>query len=320
MRTIFHYMKSHRPAIALVIVIKLIAALAELTIPYILEHMIDRVVPRGAFAPVLLWGFAMAAVALLARQCNVFSNSTSVTIARNCTEKMRQDLFFRTVYLSGSQIDTLGLPSLISRMTSDSYNIQNFIANIQTIGIRAPIMLLGGITITMVMEPVLASILCVMTPILIVVVVYVSWRGVPLYERVQQKLDGIVRIMRENITGIRVVKALSKEQFEKRRFREANDSMTISDLTAGFVMAIPGPFVTLCLNIGLVLVVVIGAHRVNAGASEPGVILAFLTYFHMILQSVMTLNRVFMQTPRHLPPPSVSWRYWKPKRINQSSR
>ena len=117
MRTIFHYMKSHRPAIALVIVIKLIAALAELAIPYILEHMIDRVVPRGAFLPVLLWGFAMAAVAFLARQCNVFSNSTSVTIARDCTEKMRQDLFLRTVYLSGSQIDTLGLPSLISRMS-----------------------------------------------------------------------------------------------------------------------------------------------------------------------------------------------------------
>ena len=291
-------MKEYRWGIAAVIAVKLLAALGELAIPYILEHMIDRVVPQGEFLPVVLWGMAMIAVALLARQSNVYSNSTSVTISRRCTEKMRQELFLRSVNLSGEQVDRLTLPSLISRMTSDSYNVQNFIANIQTIGIRAPIMLLGGIFITMTMDAALASILCVMAPILIVVVVFVSRKGVPLYEKVQQRLDTIVRIMRENITGIRVVKALSKEDYERRRFHEANAAMTSADLTAGIVMAIPGPFVTFCLNIGLVLVVVVGAHRVNAGVTQPGVILAFLTYFHMILQSVMAINRVFLQTSK----------------------
>ena len=298
MRGIFHYMREYRWNIAVVIVVKLLAALGELAIPYILEHMIDRVVPRGEFLPVVLWGLAMIAVAYLARQSNVYSNSTSVTISRGCTEKMRQDLFLRTVNLSGRQVDELTLPTLISRMTSDSYNVQNFIANIQTIGIRAPIMLLGGIFITMTMDTALSLILCVMTPILIVVVVFVSRKGVPLYDAVQQRLDEIVRIMRENITGIRVVKALSKEDYERRRFHNANAAMTRADLTAGIVMAIPGPFVTFCLNIGLVLVVVVGAHRVNAGVTQPGVILAFLTYFHMILQSVMAINRVFLQTSK----------------------
>ena len=298
MRGIFHYMKAYWRAIVLVIAIKLLAALGELAIPYILEHMIDKVVPQGDFLPVVLWGLAMIGVALIARQSNIYANSTSVTISRKCTEKMRQDLFRRTVNLSGSQVDALTLPSLISRMTSDSYNVQNFIAQIQTIGIRAPIMLLGGIAITMTMDAALASILCIMAPILICVVVFVSRKGIPLYSKVQQRLDTLVRIMRENITGIRVVKALSKEDYEKRRFREANEGMTRDDLTAGIVMAIPGPFVTLCLNIGLVLVVVIGAHRVNDGSTEPGVILAFLTYFHMILQSVMAINRIFTQTSK----------------------
>lgn len=291
-------MKDYRWGIVIVIAVKLLAALGELAIPYILEHMIDRVVPQGEFLPVVLWGLAMIAVALIARQSNVYSNSTSVTISRGCTEKMRQDLFNRTVNLSGGQVDTFTLPSLISRMTSDSYNIQNFIANIQTIGIRAPIMLIGGIFITMTMDTALSAILCIMTPILIVVVVFVSRRGIPLYDAVQQRLDSIVCIMRENITGIRVVKALSKEDYERRRFHDANTAMTKADLTAGIVMAIPGPFVTFCLNMGLVLVVVVGAHRVNAGATEPGVILAFLTYFHMILQSVMAINRVFLQTSK----------------------
>lgn len=291
-------MKVYWRAVFLVIAVKLLAALGELAIPYILEHMIDRVVPTGEFLLVVLWGLAMIGVALIARQSNIYANSTSVTISRKCTEQMRRDLFQRSVNLSGSQVDAVTLPSLISRMTSDSYNVQNFIAQIQTIGIRAPIMLLGGIAITMTMDPALASILCIMAPILICVVVFVSRKGIPLYSKVQQRLDTLVRIMRENITGIRVVKALSKEDYEKRRFREANEGMTRDDLTAGIVMAIPGPFVTLCLNIGLVLVVVIGAHRVNAGSTEPGVILAFLTYFHMILQSVMAINRIFMQTSK----------------------
>jgi ATP-binding cassette subfamily B protein len=107
-------------------------------------------------------------------------------------------------------------------------------------------------------------------------------------------MDSIVRIMRENITGIRVVKALSKETFEKNRFERANERMLKADMQAGTVMAMPGPIMTLFLNVGLTLVVFFGAKRVNAGLIEPGVILAFLTYFNMIMMGVMGLNRIFM--------------------------
>ncbi len=146
----------------------------------------------------------------------------------------------------------------------------------------------------MTMDVGLASILCVMAPIMLAVAIGVSLRGIPLYDKVQQSVDEIVRIMRENITGIRVVKALSKEDYERRRFATANQTMTRRDRKAGVVMALPGPLMTLALNIGLTLVVVIGAIRVNAGVTQPGVILAFLTYFNMILMGVMGLNRVFM--------------------------
>ncbi|MEE1031183.1 MAG: ABC transporter ATP-binding protein, partial [Ruminococcus sp.] len=107
-------------------------------------------------------------------------------------------------------------------------------------------------------------------------------------------VDNIVRVMRENITGIRVVKALSKEDYEKRRFAQANEDMTKKDIHASMLMSLPGPIATLFLNCGLVLVVIIGANRVNEGLTQPGVILAFLTYFNMILMGVMGLNRIFM--------------------------
>ena len=242
----------------------------------------------------VLWGLLMVAAALAVRQGNVFANRTAVAVARDCAEHIRQDLFVQTTRLSGGQIDRFGLPSLISRMTSDSYNVQTFIRAMQTLGVRAPILLVGGIAVTLTMDAALASILCVMAPVMICVVIFVSWRGIPLYDLVQRRLDTVVRVMRENISGIRVVKALSKEDYEKRRFHQANENLTRDDLKAGVIMAIPGPTVQLCLNVGLVLVVLLGAQRVNAGQTKPGVILAFLTYFTMILQSVMGLNRVFI--------------------------
>ncbi|MCI9057287.1 MAG: ABC transporter ATP-binding protein [Oscillospiraceae bacterium] len=294
MKTIWRYMKLRLGRIGLSVSVKLLASVLELLIPYILEHIIDRVVPGGRAGPVVGWGALMVVVALLVRQTNIFANMTAVSVSRDCIERLRQDLFVRTARLSGSQTDAFTLPSLISRMTSDSYNVQNFITATQTIGIRAPILLVGGIALTLTMDPVLASILCVMAPVLLCVVVFVSRKGVPLYDKVQQQMDAIVRVMRENITGIRVVKALSKTDYEKRRFRQTNDDLTRSDLKASIIMAIPGPSVQLCLNIGLVLVVILGAHRVNAGQSDPGVILAFLTYFTIILNSVMGLNRIFM--------------------------
>ena len=294
MRRIVGYMGGQAGWIALSMSAKLLAAVGELLIPFVLEHIIDRVAPGGSMGTAALWGMVMVLLALAVRRCNLFANRTAVSVSSSCTLRLRQDLFVRTMSLSGAQADRFGLPSLISRMTSDSYNIQNFITSIQTVGVRAPILLVGGICVTLAMDRALASILCVMAPVLMGVVVAVSRRGVPLYGAVQRELDGMVRVMRENITGVRVVKALSKEERERRRFHDCNDRLTRSDLKASLVMAFPGPLVQLCLNVGLVLVVLLGARRVDSGAAEPGVILAFLTYFNLILHSVMSFNRIFL--------------------------
>lgn len=294
MRRVVGYMGGQAGWIALSMSAKLLAAVGELLIPFVLEHVIDRVAPGGSMGTAALWGLVMVLLALAVRQCNLFANRTAVSVSGSCTLRLRQDLFVRTMSLSGAQADRFGLPSLISRMTSDSYNIQNFITSIQTVGVRAPILLVGGICVTLAMDRALASILCVMAPVLMGVVVAVSRRGVPLYGAVQRELDGMVRVMRENITGVRVVKALSKEERERRRFHDCNDRLTRSDLKASLIMALPGPLVQLCLNVGLVLVVLLGARRVDSGAAEPGVILAFLTYFNLILHSVMSFNRIFL--------------------------
>ena len=295
MKFLWKYLRKHRFRLAGVMAIKLTGTVVELLIPYVMEHLIDHVVPTKQLVSVLLWGCAMILLALTVRFLNINANRLSVKTAKEGAWEIRRDLFHSAMYLSGSQMDEVGLPSLISRMTSDSYNVQSFMQSMQTIGIRAPIMLLGGIGITLVMDTGLSMILCIMAPVMIVLVIFISLKGIPLYDQVQRGMDGIVRVMRENITGIRVVKALSRENHEIERFSGANAETARRDIKAGMVMALPGPLVTLLLNVvGLTLVVLVGARRVNEGLTEPGVILAFLTYFNMILMGVMGLNRIFM--------------------------
>ncbi len=298
MKLIFRYLRAYMSSVVLVVFVKLLGAFTELMLPYILEHMIDHVVPQRNVTAICLWGLLMVAAAIATWQLNVRSNRKAVDNAHNVSYDVRRDLFNSTIALSGSQFDRFTLPSLTSRMTSDSYNVQHFVRALQTLCVRAPILLLGGIIVTMTMDPVLSGILCAMVPILFVVVATISRKGIPLYEQVQKRLDNVVRSMRENITGIRVIKALSKTDYERKRFHGYNTDMASTDIRTGSIMAIPGPFMQLCLNVGLTLVVFVGARRVNSGAMEPGVILAFLTYFNLILQSIMAINRMFMMASK----------------------
>ena len=294
MGLIFRAMSRYPRAVAMSIFIKLLATVSELMLPYILEHIIDDVAPLGNLQAAVLWGLLMFGAALLCRQLNVSANRRAIFNAHRVSYDLRQELFRKTVNLSGSQFDAFGLPSLISRMTSDSYNVQTSVQQFQTLCVRAPMLLIGGVGVTLVMDASLAVILLAILPVLILVVFAVTSKGLPMYNRVQQRLDVVVRVMRENITGIRVVKALSKTEYEKRRFAKANQAMTDQDIAASTVMAIPSPLMQLCINGSLSLVVLFGASRVNEGLMEPGVILAFLTYFNMITMGVMGLSRIFM--------------------------
>ena len=294
MKFILSYAKRYRGLIILTLTIKFLGTLGELTLPYILEYLIDEVAPSKSLPTAFFWGGMMVIMALITRMLNVAANRRGSRTAQKITYEIRRDLFYHSIHLSGSQTDAFGLPSITSRMTSDSYNVQSFIRSMLAMGIRAPILLVGGIGITLTMDVGMALVLCIIAPIVIVCVVFLSWKGIPLFNRVQRLLDKVVQVMRENISGILVVKALSKEDHERTRFGNANDDLTRAERIASTVTSLPGPVMTFFLNVGLTIVVLVGAHRVNAGIAKPGVILAFLTYFNLILGGAMGLNRVFM--------------------------
>lgn len=298
MKLIIRYCKPYALKMLFGFFIKMLGTFADLMIPWVLSFILDEVVPKGEIKEVLLFGGLMLLLAIAARWLNISANRRASAVAKHVTGEVRHDLFVKTMELSGSQTDSFHIPSLISRMTSDTYNIHQFVGMMQRLGVRAPLILIGGVFITLTMEPVLTLILVVLIPILAVLIVLISKSGIPLFKKAQSCMDTMVRIMRENITGIRVVKALSKTEYEKERFAKTNSEMIHREMKAGTVMALSGPVMSFLLNLGLTLVVVVGAFRVNEGASEPGVLVAFLSYFMMILNAVLMVNRIFVNASK----------------------
>ena len=232
---------------------------------------------------VYLWGVLMLAAAAAAFFGNVIANRMSINISRRFIERLRHDAFARVSFLSSRQVDGFTLSSLISRLTTDTYNVHQMVDRMQRLGVRGPILLLGGICVTIVLEPVLTLTLACTLPLLAVVVFGVSRRGVPLYVRVQEAVDAMVRKVQENMTGVRVIKALSRSDYEAERFDEINREVVRRDQRASTVMALSNPMMSLLLNLGLTAVVVVGAYRVNGGVSQSGKIIAFLSYFTICL-------------------------------------
>lgn len=295
MKLMWRYVQPYKTRLVSTLLLKFLAVISELFIPYILEYMIDTAAPAKNIGLVALLGAAMIILAFLARLFNVTGNRMATATAADSIRNLRHDLFCKTIYLDGAAFDEVSLPSLISEMTSDSYNVQGFIGMIQRVGVRSPIMLIGSVVVAVMLDKTLALVLICMIPVLAFIVIYITARGIPMFARVQDRLDQIVRIMRENITGIRVVKGLSREEYEKKRFGKASAGLTDTDIRAGEVMALPSAVMTLFLNVGLTFTVIIGAFRVDAGNMEVGVILAYLTYFNMITMAVMGIRRIFMQ-------------------------
>ena len=288
------YIRPYWGYIGLTVLIKLMGAVFELLIPWLMEIMLDHKVPAGDQAAIFLYGGLMLLCAAMCLCSNVLANRMSAKSSGRITRAIRHDLFNKLQHLSARQLDELTVSSAESRLTSDTYNVNQLLARIQRLGIRAPILLIGGIAMTMSMDWALAMILLAMLPVIAVVVYFVTKTSVPLYTEQQTVLDGVVRTLQENITGIRVIKALSKTEYEKQRFHDVNTKLTKVDMKAGIITAITNPVSSLTLNLGLTLVVVLGAWRVNSGEILSGVIVAFLQYFTMILNAMMGVTRIFV--------------------------
>lgn len=297
-RIVNQYVRPYYGLMLVGFIIKFFGTITELAIPWALSHIIDEVIPTGNIAAIFGWGAFMLAMSACAWIGNIVANRRASGISRDVTRTIRHDLFDKIQHLSSRQIDETTIPSLVSRLTTDTYNINNTLGRIQRLGVRAPILLMGGVTITLIIDWRLSLVLIATLPILFVGVMTITLKGIPLHKSVQEGVDQMVRTVRDDITGIRVIRALSKGDYENAHFAADNEHLSRQNIHANAVMSGTGPLMNVMLNGGQTICIVVGAYLVNGGLSEPGRIIAFLSYFTTILNATLSINRMFVMLSR----------------------
>ena len=294
MNWVLTYIKPLQGRLIKGVTVKTIGTIAELFIPFLLSYILENVIVSNDVGQILLYGGLMMICAAVACLGNIIANRMAAKTTMIFSTRMRKELFAKTLYLSARSTDRFTIPSLEARITSDTYNVQNFVGMMQRMGIRAPILLLGGSIITCMMDIKLALVMIATLPLIFAVVYGISRMGVPLYSKVQQSVDGMVRVVREDAQGIRVIKALSKEQYESARYDKANMTLRRNETRAGTIMGVVNPVMTLLMNMGIVAVIGVSAYFVSQNQSSATTVIAFMQYFTLISMAMMSLSRMFV--------------------------
>lgn len=294
MKILLRYIRPYGAFMLLTLFLKFAASMMDLLIPSLLAKIIDDIVPTGEVSQIFWWGGVMIGCAVISVTTNVRANRMAEVSAGGMTRQLRHDLFTKITCLSARQMDEITVSSAVSRLTSDTYHVNRMLARVQRLGVRGPILLTGGMLITMTMEPKLASVLAAALPFIILIVWVVTKFSIPVYARQQKILDKMVRVLQENITGVRVIRALSRTDYERERFDEVNEELAKIEQKAGRISSASGPATTLVLNLGLTAVIIAGAYLVQKGETGPGAIIAFLSYFILILNAMLGITRIFV--------------------------
>ncbi|MFH8366418.1 ABC transporter ATP-binding protein [Streptomyces sp. NPDC018031] len=284
--------------IVLIVLLQLVQTLATLYLPSLNADIIDNGVVQGDTGYILRIGGLMTAVTLLQILCSVGAVYYSARTAMALGRDVRAAVFDRVQSFSAREMGRFGAPSLITRTTNDVQQVQMLCLMAFTLMVSAPIMCVGGIVMALDQDVPLSGLLLLIVPVLGTVVVLLVRRMRPLFRGMQERIDTVNRVLREQITGIRVIRAFVRDRHERERFEVANAELLDVSLRAGRLMALLFPALMLVVNAAGVAVVWFGGHRIDSGDMEIGALTAFLSYLMQILMSVMMATFMFMMVPR----------------------
>jgi ATP-binding cassette, subfamily B, multidrug efflux pump len=297
-RVLRAYLRSYKVPLLLVVALQLVGTIASLYLPSLNADIIDNGIAKGDTGYILTAGAWMLLWTLLQIACSIGAVFYGARTAMAFGRDVRAGVFHRVGEFSAREVNRFGAPSLITRSTNDVQQVQMLVLMTCTMMVAAPIMCVGGVIMALREDVGLSWLMVVCVPVLIVAIGLVISRMVPLFRKMQTRIDVINRILREQITGIRVVRAFVREPEETRRFEAANADLTGVAIAAGRLQAMIFPIVMLVLNLSSVAVMWFGAERVDTGAMQIGALTAFLAYLMQILMSVMFATFLAIMIPR----------------------
>ncbi|MGH4028094.1 ABC transporter ATP-binding protein [Actinomycetota bacterium Odt1-20B] len=288
----------YKKPIALLVLLQFLQTCASLYLPTLNADIIDNGVVKGDTGYILSFGGLMIAVTVVQMVCNIgavfFGARTAAALGRD----VRTAVFDRVQSFSAREMGQFGAPSLITRTTNDVQQVQMLVLMSFTLMVSAPIMCVGGIVMALGQDVPLSGVLVAVVPVLGISVSLIVRKLRPLFRTMQERLDTVNRVLREQITGNRVIRAFVRDDYEKERFRGANASLTEVSLGTGKLLALMFPIVMTVVNISSIAVVWFGAHRIDSGGMQIGALTAFLAYLMQIVMSVMMATFMFMMVPR----------------------
>ncbi|MFH8615601.1 ABC transporter ATP-binding protein [Streptomyces sp. NPDC017979] len=292
------YARPYKVQIVLLVVLQLLQTSATLYLPTLNADIIDDGVVKGDTGLILQLGAVMIGISLVQVLCNIgavyYGARTAAAIGRD----IRAGIFDRVQSFSAREVGHFGAPSLITRTTNDVQQVQMLVLMAFTLLVSAPIMCIGGIAMALGQDVMLSAVLLAVVPVLGIAVTLIVIRMRPLFRTMQERVDTVNRVLREQITGNRVIRAFVRDAYEQERFRKENTELTDVSMATGRLMALMFPTVMTVVNVSSVAVVWFGAQRIDSGAIQIGALTAFLAYLMQIVMAVMMATFMFMMVPR----------------------
>ncbi|MFE9643981.1 ABC transporter ATP-binding protein [Streptomyces sp. NPDC006365] len=292
------HLRPYKKAIALLVLLQFLQTCATLYLPTLNADIIDDGVVKGDTGYILSFGALMIGVSLAQVVCNIGAVYYGARTASAVGRDIRAGVFDRVQSFSAREVGHFGAPSLITRTTNDVQQVQMLALMTFTLMVSAPIMCVGGIVMALGLDVQLSGVLVAVVPVLGISVTLIVRRLRPLFRTMQERLDNVNRVLREQITGNRVIRAFVRDPYEEERFRKANVDLTEMSLGTGRILALMFPIVMTVVNVSSIAVVWFGAHRIDSGGMQIGALTAFLAYLMQIVMAVMMATFMFMMVPR----------------------
>lgn len=298
LRILRRYLKPHWKLLVAIGVFQTAQSIASLFLPSLLADIIDNGVAKGDVGYIMAIGGVMLATTLVQMACAIVAVYYGAKASMSLGRDLRAAIFHHVSTLSEREVSKFGAPSLITRITNDVQQVQMFALMTFTLFIAAPILAVGGVIMAIRQDVGLSWLIAVSVAVLLVAIGLVITRMVPLFRLMQKRIDSVNQVLREQLTGIRVVRAFVREQVETRRFASANRELTDTTLGTGRLIALMFPIVMLVLNVSSVAVIWFGGLRVDSGEMQVGALVAYLGYLLQILMAVMMATFMGIMLPR----------------------
>lgn len=295
---LMRFLKPYYLEVIGVLFLTLIGVFSELFLPRLMGNIVDKGISTGDTAFIYRTGLLMLIIAVFGTAATVYSRYLSATSSSAYGRDLRSAVFTKVENFSLNEFDKMGTSSMITRTTNDINQMQQVTIMSMRMMVRAPFMLIGGLIMAITTNGELSKVLLISAPILIGVIALVGYKGFPLFKEIQRKIDGLNKVLREELTGIRVIRAFNKTSYEEKRFNTANRSLTDTALKVARLMALMMPLLSLVLNFTVIGVIWYGSILISGFNLEVGSLMAFIQYVSQIMFSLIMVSMIFVAIPR----------------------